>query len=34
MPMLLLYAFCVETVSSRIDRSCYEDFAFRVLTGS
>jgi hypothetical protein len=33
--MLLLYACCVGTVSSRkIERACYEDLAFRVLTGN
>ncbi len=33
--MLLLYAYCVGTVSSRkIQRACYEDLAFRVLTGN
>jgi hypothetical protein len=33
--MLLLYAYCVGTVSSRkIERACYEDLAFRVLTGN
>jgi len=33
--MLLLYAYCVGTVSSRkIKRACYEDLAFRVLTGN
>jgi hypothetical protein len=35
MMMLLLYAYCVGTVSSRkIERACYEDLAFRVLTGN
>jgi len=35
MTMLLLYAYCVGTVSSRkIERACYEDLAFRVLTGN
>ena len=35
MTLLLLYAFCVGTVSSRkIERACYEDLAFRVLTGN
>ena len=35
MTMLLLYAYCVATVSSRkIERACYEDLAFRVLTGN
>jgi transposase len=34
-PLLLLYAYCVGTVSSRkIERACYEDLAFRVLTGN
>jgi transposase len=33
--MLLLYAYCVGIVSSRkIERACYEDLAFRVLTGN
>jgi transposase len=33
MMMLLLYAYCVGKVSSRkIERACYEDLAFRVLT--
>jgi transposase len=33
--MLLLYAYFVGTVSSRkIERACYEDLAFRVLTGN
>ena len=33
--LLLLYAYCVGTVSSRkIERACYEDLAFRVLTGN
>ena len=33
--MLLLYAYCVGTVSSRkIERACHEDLAFRVLTGN
>jgi len=35
MTMLLLYAYCVGTVSSRkIERACYEDLAFRVLPGN
>ncbi len=35
MTMLLLYAYCVGTVSSRkIQRACYEDPAFRMLTGN
>jgi transposase len=35
MTMLLLYAYCVGIVSSRkIERACYEDLAFRVLTGN
>ena len=35
MTLLLLYAYCVGTVSSRkIERACYEDLAFRVLTGN
>jgi hypothetical protein len=33
--MLLLYAYCTGIVSSRrIERGCYEDLAFRVLTGN
>jgi transposase len=33
--MLLLYAYCMGIVSSRkIERACYEDLAFRVLTGN
>jgi hypothetical protein len=33
--LLLLYAYCVGIVSSRkIERACYEDLAFRVLTGN
>ncbi len=33
MTLLLLYAYCVGTVSSRkIERACHEDLAFRVLT--
>jgi transposase len=33
MTLLLLYAYCVSTVSSRrIERACYEDLVFRVLT--
>lgn len=33
--LLLLYAYCVGTVSSRkIERACYEDLAFRMLTGN
>jgi hypothetical protein len=33
--LLLLYAYSVGTVSSRkIERACYEDLAFRVLTGN
>jgi len=33
--MLLLYAYCVGTVSPRkIEAACYEDLAFRVLTGN
>jgi len=33
--MLLLYAYCVGIVCSRkIERACYEDLAFRVLTGN
>jgi len=33
--LLLFYAYCVGTVSSRkIERACYEDLAFRVLTGN
>jgi hypothetical protein len=35
MTMLLLYAYCVGIVSSRkIERACYEEAAFRVLTGN
>ena len=34
MTMLLLYAYCVGTVSRKIERACYEDLAFRVLTGN
>ena len=35
MTMLLLYAYCVGTVSSRkIERACHEDLAFRVLTAN
>ena len=35
MTMLLLYAYCVGIVSSRkIERACYEDLAFRVLTAN
>ena len=35
MTLLLLYAYCVGTVSSRkIERACYEDLAFRVLTAN
>jgi transposase len=31
----VLYAYCVGTVSSRkIERACYEDLAFRLLTGN
>jgi len=33
--MLLLYAYCAGVVSSRkIECACYEDLAFRVLTGN
>jgi len=33
--MLLLYAYCVGIVSScKIERACYEDLAFRVLTAN
>ena len=33
MPLLLLYGYCVGIVSPRrIERACYEDLAFRVLT--
>lgn len=33
MTMFLLYAYCVGIVSSRtIERVCYEDLAFRLLT--
>jgi transposase len=35
MTLLLLYAYCAGIVSSRrIERACYEDLAFRVLTGN
>jgi transposase len=35
MTMLLLYAYCIATVSSRkIEPVCYEDLAFRALTGN
>jgi transposase len=35
MTLLLLYAYCTGIVSSRrIERACYEDLAFRVLTGN
>jgi transposase len=35
MVVLLLYAYCVGLPSSRkIERACYEDLAFRVLTGN
>jgi transposase len=35
MTLLLLYGLCVGVVSSRrIERACYEDLAFRVLTGN
>jgi transposase len=35
MTLLLLYAYCAGIVSSRrIERACYEDQAFRVLTGN
>ena len=35
MTLLLLYAYWMGTVSSRkIERACYEDLAFRVLTGN
>ena len=35
MTLLLLYAYCVGIVSSRkIERACYEDLAFRLLTGN
>jgi len=35
MTMLLLYSYCIGTISSRkIERACYEDLAFRVLTGN
>ncbi len=35
MAMLLFYAYCVGIVSSRkIERACYEDLAFRVLTAN
>ena len=33
--MLLLYPYCEGVVSSRkIERACYEDLAFRVLSGN
>jgi transposase len=35
MTLLLLYAYCEGTVTSRkIERACYEDLAFRVLAGN
>jgi transposase len=35
MTLLLLYAYCIGITSSRkIERACYEDLAFRVLTGN
>jgi transposase len=35
MTLLLLYAYCAGIVSSlRIERACYDDLAFRVLTGN
>ncbi len=35
MTLQLLYAYCIGVVSSRrIERACYEDLAFRVLTGN
>jgi transposase len=35
MTLLLLYAYCTGVVSSRrIERACYEDLAFRALTGN
>jgi transposase len=35
MMTLLLYSYCVGIVSSRkIERACYEDLAFRVLTAN
>jgi transposase len=35
MTLLLLYGYCTGVVSSRrIERACYEDLAFRVLTGN
>jgi len=35
MTLLLLYAYCAGVASSRrIERACYEDLAFRVLTGN
>jgi transposase len=35
MTLLLFYTYCVGTVSSRkIERACYEDLAFRVLTAN
>ena len=35
MAVLLLYAYCVGIPSSRrIERACYEDAAFRVLSGN
>ena len=33
--MLLPYSYCVDIVSSRkIERTCYEDLAFQVLTAN
>jgi hypothetical protein len=35
MTLLLPYAYCIGIASShKIERACYEDFAFRVLTGN
>jgi transposase len=35
MLLLLLYSYCVGIVSShKIEQACYEDLAFRVLTGN
>ena len=35
MTLLLLYAYCIGIASSRkIERACFEDLAFRVLTGN
>ncbi len=35
MAILLVYAYCMGIASShKIERACYEDLAFRVLTGN